>query len=581
MEGHSKKEHEGNHPRVQEPIHAERPMKIVCIGAGASGLLLAYKLQRSFNNFELVVYEKNEDISGTWFENRYPGCACDIPSHTYTWSFEPKLDWPAVYASSTEIHSYFTSFATKYSLHKFIRLQSKVTNATWDSTSNTWGVEVTNLITGESFVDRADILVNAAGALNAWKWPEIEGLKDFKGVLMHTAHYDQSVDLTGKAVGVIGNGSTGVQVVPTIQPIVEKLSVFVRHPTWVAPVQSFQQHVYTPAELENFHSDPAALLAYRKVQENVMNSMFRMFIADSPTQNGTFKSMTAQMREKLEGVPEDLVQRLVPTFGVGCRRITPGVGYLESLGKENVEVVYGGIERVTERGAICNGKEHELDVLICATGFDVTYMPRFGVQGEGGRTMKEEWGQEPKSYLGMAVAGFPNYFLLVGPNSPVGNGPILTCIVATEAQVDYILKLANRWQTENIRSFSPKREAVEDFIAHKDLFMKTTVWDHNCRSWYKTNSVSGKVTAVWAGSSLHYLEAISEPRYDDWEITYQGNRFAWLGNGFSQTEMDLTADWAYYLKTRDDSPFLGRRKALEVKNGSGTVVGREIRGFVE
>jgi len=143
----------------------------------------------------------------------------------------------------------------------------------------------------------------------------------------------------------------------------------------------------------------------------------------------------------------------------------------------------------------------------------------------------------------MGVAGFPNYFLVIGPNSPIGNGPVL-CFM--EAQIDYILKLANRWQTENIRSFAPNREAVEDFVMHKDQFMKGTVWEHDCRSWYKAKSVSGKVSALWPGSTLHCLEAIADPRYEDWEITYQGNRFAWLGNGFSQTEMDMTADWSYY-----------------------------------
>ncbi|KAG6840576.1 hypothetical protein C0991_005765 [Blastosporella zonata] len=580
------------HSRVKEPIHTERHMKIICIGAGASGLLLAYKLQRSFNNFELVLYEKNEDISGTWFENRYPGfvvyflvlfrtllkiiyvhrCACDIPAHTYTWSFEPKTDWSSVYAGANEIHEYFTTFATKYLLHKYIRLRTKVTNATWDTTSDTWGVEVTDLVTGETRVDHADILVNASGVLNAWRWPDIEGLKEFKGELLHTADWDSRVDLEGKKVGLIGNGSSGLQVLPAIQPKVKKLTTFIRRPTWVFPTQGFEQHIYTPFERALFSSDPAAHLAYRKQQETGSNNVFPMFLAGSAEQEAMFKSLEEQMEGKLlaGGMDKEARRKLVPGYGVGCRRITPGVGYLEGLGKENVEVVYGDIKRVTERGCIsaADGKEHELDVLICATGFDTTYMPRFGVTGEGGRTMKDEWAEEAKSYLGMSVAGFPNYFLVIGPNSPIGNGPVLSFI---EAQIDYMLKFANRWQTENIRSFSPKREAVEDFIAHKDRFMKGTVWEHDCRSWYKANSVTGKVTALWPGSTLHYMEAIAEPRYDDWEITYKGNRFAWLGDGFSQTELDETADLAYYVRNEDDSPYLGRRKALEVMNKSGTV----------
>ncbi|KAG5725051.1 putative sterigmatocystin biosynthesis monooxygenase stcW [Termitomyces sp. T112] len=564
-------------------------MKIICIGAGASGLLLAYKLQRSFNNFELVLYEKNEDISGTWFENRYPGCACDIPAHTYTWSFEPKHDWSAVYASSDEIRNYFESFATKYALHKYVKLQHRVDNATWNSQTDSWDVEITDLARPEGksdnsqaprekVIDHANILVNASGVLNAWKWPDIAGLHDFKGLLLHTADWDRSVNLEGKRVGLIGNGSSGIQVLPAIQPKVAKLTTFVRRPTWVFPTQGFEQHVYSEKERELFRTDPAAHLAYRKRQENATNNIFSMFLVDSDQQKTLFAQLVQAMNDKLGGVETPLAEKLVPKYGVGCRRITPGVGYLEGLSKENVEVVYGNIERITERGCISSdGMEREFDVLICATGFDTSYMPRFSVKGVKGRSMREEWSKEAKAYLGMGVAGFPNYFLVIGPNSPIGNGPVLSSV---EAQIDYILKFANRWQTENIRSFSPKPEAVEDFIAHKDAFMKKTVWEHDCKSWYKANSVSGKVSALWPGSTLHYLEAIADPRYDDWEITYKGNRFAWLGNGYSQTEVDKTADLSYYIRNEDDSPLLGRRKALQVVNKSGTVFEREARSFL-
>ncbi|KAG6877424.1 hypothetical protein C0993_007592 [Termitomyces sp. T159_Od127] len=589
---------EGPDPRLSEPIHFERPMKIICIGAGASGLLLAYKLQRSFNNFELVLYEKNEVVSGTWFENRYPGCACDIPAHTYTWSFEPKPDWSSVYAGSDEIRGYFESFAAKYDLHKYVKLRHRVDNATWNAQTDTWLVEVTDLAQNEGnneagdgnggkVIDHADIFINASGVLNAWRWPDIPGLHDFEGVLMHTADWDRSVNLEGKRVGLIGNGSSGIQVLPAIQPKVAKLITFVRRPTWVFPTQGFEQHVYSEEELELFRTDPAAHLAYRKKQETATNNIFPMFIAHSAQQQAMHAQLVGAMNDKLAGVETSLAEKLVPKYGVGCRRITPGVGYLEGLSKENVEVVYGNIERITKTGCISsNGTEHELDVLICATGFNTSYMPRFGVKGVMGRSMKEEWSKEAKAYLGMGVAGFPNYFLIIGPNSPIGNGPVLsfvgkaftylipvrsmTGMNCSEAQIDYILKFANRWQTENIRSFSPKREAVEDFIVHKDAFMKKTVWEHDCNSWYKANSVSGKVSALWPGSTLHYLEAIADPRYDDWEITYKGNRFAWLGNGFSQTEVDETADLAYYIRERDDSPLLGRRKALQAMNRSGT-----------
>lgn len=209
------------------PIHNPKHIKIICVGAGASGLLLAYKLQRSFDNFELVIYEKNEDISGTWLENTYPGCvfsfcysfhlplnrrlvyyrcACDIPAHVYTYTFEPNPNWSSVYSGSHEIRNYFLSFAKKYELRKYIKLRHQVSGAVWNDKTGQWGVEIANLENGSVIHDSCDIFISAVGVLNAWKWPAIQGLQDFKGPVLHTANWDSSVNLEGKHVGLIGNG---------------------------------------------------------------------------------------------------------------------------------------------------------------------------------------------------------------------------------------------------------------------------------------------------------------------------------------------------------------------------------------
>ncbi|TFK39761.1 hypothetical protein BDQ12DRAFT_649180 [Crucibulum laeve] len=552
---------------LQKPIHEERPLKIICVGAGASGLLLAYKLQRSFEKFDLTLYDKNDEISGTWYENKYPGCACDVPAHTYTWSFEPKTDWSSVYAGSDEIYTYFDNFAEKYGLRKYCKLQHEVSGATWNETKGGWDVQVTDLRTGDIVSDYCDFFINASGVLNAWKWPTIPGLENYKGQLLHTARWDTSVDLTGKHVGLIGNGSSAIQVLPAIHSKVNKITTFLRSPAWVSPAQGIEQHIFTEEEQRKFADDPEAHLTYRKFAEEQLNSLFTMFFADSDVQKATFDSMVAVTKEKLKN--SDLETKLIPKWAVGCRRITPGIGYLETLGSEKVEIVYGGIQRITEHGCFCeDGQEYPVDVLICATGFDTSYRPRFPIVGVDGKNLAEEWSQEAKSYLGMAVSDFPNYLVIVGPNSPIGNGPVL---IAIEAQIDYMLKLIDRWQTENIYSMSPKMEAVDDFIAHKDQFMEKTVWIQECRSWYKNNSASGKVTALWPGSTMHYLEAIAQPRYEDWDIKYKGNRFAYLGNGYSQTERDQTADWAYYIRDHDDSPYLSRGKQRKVETKSGTV----------
>lgn len=204
--GHTHKQISDVERRRHRPIHDERHIRIICVGAGASGLLFAYKLQRSFRNFELVVYEKNEEIAGTWWENKYPGCACDVPAHNYTWSFEPKLDWSAVYAGSGEIFNYFDTFSKRHNLRRYCKTRHQVTNAVWNQQKGGYNVTIDDLASGQKIEDWCDILINAGGILNAWRWPAIPGLDSYKGKLLHTANWDSTVDLRGKHVGLIGNG---------------------------------------------------------------------------------------------------------------------------------------------------------------------------------------------------------------------------------------------------------------------------------------------------------------------------------------------------------------------------------------
>jgi hypothetical protein len=364
--------------------------------------------------------------------------------------------------------------------------------------------------------------------------------------------------------------SSGIQVLPKIQPITSHVTTFIREPTWVSPVQGLEQHIYTEKERKEFAEKPAVLTEYRKFIERGLNGQFAIFLKDSKSNTDTRDHFLSQMREKLQN--KYLEDRLIPNWSVGCRRLTPGVGYLESLGNDNVTVVYGEITSVTERGCLSdNGKEYPVDILICATGFDTTFKPRFPLIGPDGTNLQDQWKDEAQSYLGMAAAGFPNYLIFLGPNSPIGNGPVLSAI---EAQADYMLKLIDRYQTHNIRSFAPTQEAISDFIAHKDEFMLKSVWADPCRSWYK-NRPDGPVTALWPGSTLHYIEALMELRMEDWNVKYSGNRFAWLGNGYSQTELDPTADWGYYIRDEDDDGPLtraGKRKLL-TKSGTVTTTG--------
>ncbi|KAF8645084.1 hypothetical protein AX16_008142 [Volvariella volvacea WC 439] len=550
--------------RWKHPIQAECRLKIICIGAGASGLIFAYKLQRSFSNFDLIVYEKNPGVTGTWFENKYPGCACDVASHAYTYSFEPNPNYSSVFAGTDEIEAYFKSFAAKYDLNKFCKTQHQVVGAFWNEKKGYWRVDVRNLETGESLTDECHVLVNASGILNAWKWPKIPGLEKFKGPRMHTAQWDKDVDLRGKHVAVIGNGSSAVQLVPAIYPIVSKITTFFRSPTWVSRPVDLEFREFTEEERKTFATNPAAFLEYRKRLEIRYHGLFLVLNRDSKEQEAARTLITNQMKSALAG-NRALQERLIPDWALGCRRVTPSAGYLQTLGKDNVEVVWGEVERITETGCIAggNGDQHEFDILICATGFDTSFVPRFPVIGRDGRSLNQEWADEPKAYLGIAAAEFPNYFTFMGPNCPVGIGPLPR---VSEVQADYMLKFINRLQTENIHSFAPKRQAIEDLTVYKDRSMAKMVWSDGCPSWYKGNNTNGKVIAMWSGSLLHYIEALSDVRYDHWDIRYSGNMFAYLGNGFSQAETDPTADMAYYIGTEDSGSYLSTRKAREMTN---------------
>lgn len=342
---------------------------------------------------------------------------------------------------------------------------------------------------------------------------------------------------------------------------------FIREPAWVSPVQGLEQHVFSESEKLAFATQPGVLRDYRKDIERGLNGQFGVFLKNTNIHNETEAYFREQMSEKLKD--EYLRKRLIPDWQAGCRRLTPGIGYLEALAKPNVQTVYGEINSITERGCLCDdGNEYPVDVLICATGFNTSFKPRFPIINPSGTNLQDAWTKEPRSYFGLAAADFPNYLVFLGPNCPIGNGPVLSAI---EAQADYMCKLIDRFQTHNISSFAPKAEAIDDFIAFKDEFMKKTVWNDPCRSWYKSLGPDGPVTALWPGSTLHYIEALMELRMDDWDVKYTGNRFNWLGNGYSQTEIDPTADWAFYIREQDDDEPISRLRKLRILNKSGTV----------
>ncbi|KAL4891195.1 cyclohexanone monooxygenase [Aspergillus ambiguus] len=527
----------------EELLGTPRKLRVLMVGAGASGLNVARHMELHMQNYELQIYEKNEDVGGTWFENRYPGCACDIPSHNYQYTWEPNPEWSTFYSSAREIFSYFKNVASKYGLYKYIRLNHMVTDAVWDEKQGVWNIDIKNKETGEILHDWGHILINGCGVLNNWKWPDIPGLHSFRGDLIHSAAWPESYDVTNKTIAVLGCGSSGVQIVPTIQPKVKSLTTFIRTPTWITAGFA-QSHAgpgganfeFSEEQKRNFRESPDDYLKYRKEIEGELNKRFKFIIADSKEQADAREYSIKEMTNKLGNSPR-LVKALLPDFAVGCRRPTPGNGYLESLTKENVRVVTDSIVKVVPEGIVLStGEVIQVDTFICATGFDMSFAPRFRLVGRHGKRLSEEWREKPMAYLSLAAADFPNYFMFLGPNAPVGHGSLLPII---EHTTKYLINFMKKIQTQGIKAIAPKIEAIRDLDMHITEFMKRTAWATQCRSWFKNSKVDGPVIAVHPGSRIHWFHILAGIRFEDWEFTYlSNNRFHYLGNGFSVREQE-------------------------------------------
>lgn len=322
--------------RITESLAgSKRPMRIVHVGCGAAGICLSKFVPDRMENVSFVCYDKNSEIGGTWLENRYPGCACDIPSPDYQFTWARNPNWSHFYSSSPEIWRYFRDCVDRYGLAKSMKLNHRVEGAYWDAESGKWDVHVRDLVTDRVFVDQCDIFINGGGILNHWKWPEIDGLHSFKGLLCHTAAYPEGTDLTVKRVAVIGMGSSGVQVIATIASQVSKLYAWVRSPTWITAgfAQKYaggrgQNLAYTAEQQERWRNNYHEYLAYCKEIESELNQRFKFILRDTPDSQEALRFSIKEMQSKL-GDREDLKESIIPKdFGIGCRR--PTVSYLST-----------------------------------------------------------------------------------------------------------------------------------------------------------------------------------------------------------------------------------------------------------
>ena len=466
-------------------------------------------------NWELTVFEKNPSVGGTWFKNMYPSVACDTPASVYTYSWGQKHDWSHYYAYGPEIRQYFEDFASKNDCRKFIQFNRKLIEARWDDEKGIWNTVVEDQISKERRKERCHVLVNAAGILNNWQWSSIDSLHDFAGLKMHSASWDASVEHKNKSVGIIGNGSTGIQLVPAIQKDVKHLTVFMRSPTWVAPLwgtsvleediregrkieKGKSQHVCMDEEKQRSRDDPESYLAIRKRLEAEFNSIIQGWICGTPLAKAMRESITEEMESRTGTGPhsEILREMLIQKWAPGCRRISPGDGYLEALQQPNVKPVFGTIKQITPEGTLAeNGEEYRFDILICATGSKPVFRPAFPLYNGKGTSLGEDWGEHVNLYLGVTASRFPNYFTIAGPGSTWAAGSLLPSI---EAGVEYAVKVIRKIQQEQIKSIEVRQDELDDLFEHFDEFHKETVYQDNCRSWYKDGEIRNRVY-LWPG----------------------------------------------------------------------------------
>ncbi|KAI1746718.1 hypothetical protein F4782DRAFT_523614 [Xylaria castorea] len=532
---------------------APRKLRIVCVGAGISGLTLAHyiKYKKDFVDYvDLTLYDKNHEVGGTWVEHTYPGLRCDAPSHVYVFPFEPNHTWSEFYSSGEEIQQYIERTVDKYGLREYVKLNSRMVESVWDAVNGKWKLKINQQ--GRIIEDECDIFISAIGWLNKWEYPKIEGIKNFKGTLMHSAHWDKSYDYSGKKVAVIGNGSTGIQIFTEVAKKAAKTVNFIRHPTWVTSNIAAQftpdghNFPYSEQQMQEFTQSPDKFFQYRKQLEAGINYLWPMMLKDGKENQWITEVSTRIMSERLGG-REDLIMKFIPQHAFGCRRLTPGDGYLESLHSGSNRAEMNPIKRITEKGIETEAGEEEFDLIACATGYVTDFIPPWKVVGGGGEELNARWANElATGYFSMCVPNMPNFFMFHGPNTPVGQGSILR---AQGWMADYVLKWVEKIATEDIKCISPRKDITEEYNVYIQEQLKRTVWSGECPGWYKgTDPRSDRVTVLYAGSILHFKACIENIRGEDFEFEYLScNRFSYLGNGETARERGQVGDLSYYM----------------------------------
>ncbi|GAA2598109.1 NAD(P)/FAD-dependent oxidoreductase [Actinomadura fulvescens] len=479
---------------------------IVIIGSGFAGLGMAIQLKKhGFHDF--VVLEKSEALGGTWHDNTYPGCACDVPSHMYSFSFELNPGWSRMFAPQPEIRSYMEKTADKYRVREHIRFNSAVDALEYDDDSRRWNV---TLADGTVFTPKA--VISGIGALHIPSYPDLPGMETFKGKAFHSADWDHSYDLRGKRVAVIGTGASAIQFVPRIAKEVDELVLFQRTPPWIQPKPDRK----IPAPIRTaFEKVPGAARAFRNGIYWTLEARAVGFTID-PRLSVPMEKL-ARWHIKRQISDPALRAKVTPDYTIGCKRVLLSNDYYPALARPNVEVETSGVAEVREHSIVTrDGREYEVDAIIYGTGFKVTdALNDQTIVGRNGLKIQEAWANGIEAYRGTSYPGFPNFFTLLGPNTGLGHNSVVFMI---EVQIQHVLSCLKLLQDSGGDAIEPKPAALRSFNDRMHKRLRKAVWSEGgCQSWYLDES--GVNRTLWPGHTFEFWAGSRKAKPEDYVIT--------------------------------------------------------------
>ena len=466
--------------------------KIVIVGSGFSGLGMGIKL-KDIGEHDFILLEKEAGVGGTWRVNNYPGCACDVPSHLYSFSFEANAEWSRMFAPQKEIKTYLEHCARKYGVLPHVKLNTTVQTLRWDESRSLWRIACEN---GVEYT--ANVVVSGMGGLAIPSYPNVKGLDQFKGKMFHSQQWDHSYDLTGKRVAVIGTGASAIQFVPYVQRKAAHMDLYQRTPPWII---SKPDRAMTWLEKNLFKRFPAAQRTFRDGIYWTLESRVLAFVINP-------RLMAIAKREALQHIRKqirdpELRKKVTPDYTIGCKRILMSDEYYPALAASNADVITTGIREVRENCVVTDdGVEHPTDVIIFGTGFKAADpIPPGVVFGRNGQDLGEQWKEGPEAYKGTTVAGFPNLFFLMGPNTGLGHNSMVYMI---ESQIAYVLGALKLMGQKKLRSVEVNAKAQSSFNADLQGKVSGTVWNAGgCQSWY-IHPASGKNVTLWPGFTWQF-----------------------------------------------------------------------------